>query len=606
MSFLGGSALYEDGSDIDVGGRQELPQSAIISMYTLPDASKANNACDADRSRHWLAQEGGARAAFLDARESAPDASSSLMCTWREHGLVSAVRQWIELNEGEGGKTTTAEESGKLTLIISKVLSLALSGFRFSTSIFAKLHPHHSLSPEEIIRQFSSCGPAWSQSKVRAIDWHPHTLKLAVASIDDALRVFYGGSASEKALVPTLKHPRQKNISCVKWRPLSASGLAVAAQDGIVLWKVDPNSLSSRPSSSCVTFLTWSGHRPVTSLAWSKDGMTLFSASPCDSRVISWDVSRVDGLPTPLTAITGGGVTHLSFSPSGKLLLTATPTSEFRVWNSGSDWSNEKWTNLVGRLKTSVWSPDGNTLLFATENDCVVYAVDFKTNWESGGNKPNSVQTAGEARAVLDLSQLVVEEGDGDSSFQGGSIHQLEWDSSGERIAIGFRPQTGHAGLVAIFSTRFRCATSGTSNVDFHPSGVIRGIDAVEEPYASSIAFCPKFAPGSEPPWSPGALLAVVWAVSGRISYHPLHFIPSVGAVGSTSVLNSTLATSKYQSVAGHVGDTSSLARGGAHGTSSLNAIPNNIFLNNSLSNSSFHNLNASKSCKSQLFSVQD
>ena len=73
----------------------------------------------------------------------------------------------------------------------------------------------------------------------------------------------------------------------------------------ILLPKVDPNSLSSRPSSSCVTFLTWSGHRPVTSLAWSKDGMTLFSASPCDSRVISWDVSRVDGLPPPLTAITG-------------------------------------------------------------------------------------------------------------------------------------------------------------------------------------------------------------------------------------------------------------------------------------------------------------
>ena len=57
-------------------------------------------------------------------------------------------------------------------------LSLALSGFRFSSSIFAKLHPHHSLPPEEIIRQFSACGSAWSNSKVRAIDWHPHTLKL--------------------------------------------------------------------------------------------------------------------------------------------------------------------------------------------------------------------------------------------------------------------------------------------------------------------------------------------------------------------------------------------------------------------------------------------
>ena len=60
----------------------------------------------------------------------------------------------------------------------------------------------------------------------------------AVASMDDVLRVFYGGSAADNALVPTLKHPRQKNVSCVKWRPLSASGLAVAAQDCVVLWKV--------------------------------------------------------------------------------------------------------------------------------------------------------------------------------------------------------------------------------------------------------------------------------------------------------------------------------------------------------------------------------
>ena len=74
----------------------------------------------------------------------------------------------------------------------------------------------------------------------------------------------------------------------------------------------------------------------------------------------------------------------------------------------------------------------------------------------------------------------------------------------------------GHAGLVAIFATRFRSNTSGTSNVDFHPAGVIRGVDAVEEPYAASLAFCPKFPPGSEPPWSPGALLAVAWANSGQ------------------------------------------------------------------------------------------
>lgn len=592
MSFLGGSVQYDDDGEANISRPRELPQASIISMYSLPDTTKAH-ACEADRTRNWMTREGGARAAFLDPSEAAPDSSSSLACTWREHGLVFAIRQWIESQE-----TNESVKNSKLTMILSKALTLALSGFRFSTSIFAKLYPHHSLPPEEIISRYSSCGTAWSQSKVRAIDWHPHALKLAVASMDDVLRVFYGGSASEKTLVPTLKHPRQKNVACVKWRPLSASGLAVAAQDGVVLWKVDPNSLSSRPSSSCVTFLTWSSHRPVTSLAWTTNGLTLFSASPCDNRVVAWDVSRTDGLPTPLVAITGGGITHLSFSPTGKLFLTATPSTEFRVWNSGHDWSNEKWTNLIGRLQTSAWSPDGNTLLFATEADSVVYAVDFKTNWESG-SKGSGIEAAGEARAVLDLAQYEVT--DADVSFRGGCVHQLEWDSSGERLAVAFQPQTGHAGLVALFATRFRSATSGTSNVDFLPAGVIRGIDASDEPYASSIAFCPRFPPGNEPPWSPGALLAVVWAISGRISYHPLHFIPTAP---STSVLNSSLLTSKLipSTAAAPSPNMSALP----HQSLVNSSLPNNVFLNGSFANHSFQTLNASKSTKSQLFSLRD
>ena len=57
-------------------------------------------------------------------------------------------------------------------------VSMALSGFRFSSSLFSKRYPHHSLSAEQIIEEFSSCGPDYLRSKVRAIDWHPHTLKL--------------------------------------------------------------------------------------------------------------------------------------------------------------------------------------------------------------------------------------------------------------------------------------------------------------------------------------------------------------------------------------------------------------------------------------------
>ena len=73
----------------------------------------------------------------------------------------------------------------------------------------------------------------------------------------------------------------------------------------------------------------------------------------------------------------------------------------------------------------------------------------------------------------------------------------------------------GHAGVVALFATRFQSSTSGISVVDFQPAGVVRGVDGASEPYAASVHFCPKFPPGSEPPWSPGALLAVAWAGSG-------------------------------------------------------------------------------------------
>ena len=72
-------------------------------------------ACDADRTRNWMTREGGARAAFLDPSEAAPDSSSSLVCTWREHGLLYAIRHWIESQE-----VNEAAKNSQLTLVLSK------------------------------------------------------------------------------------------------------------------------------------------------------------------------------------------------------------------------------------------------------------------------------------------------------------------------------------------------------------------------------------------------------------------------------------------------------------------------------------------------------
>lgn len=48
------------------------------------------------------------------------------------------------------------------------------------------------------------------------------------------------------AISPTLKHRLQKNVAAVQWKPLCASALAVACQNCLLVWNVDPCSLSTR------------------------------------------------------------------------------------------------------------------------------------------------------------------------------------------------------------------------------------------------------------------------------------------------------------------------------------------------------------------------
>lgn len=79
----------------------------------------------------------------------------------------------------------------------------------------------------------------WSNSTIRCIAWHSFNLKIAVASLDDSVRIF----TSDQAVVPVLKSKQQRNISCLAWRPLSNSELAVGCEDGIIVWDVDPFSV---------------------------------------------------------------------------------------------------------------------------------------------------------------------------------------------------------------------------------------------------------------------------------------------------------------------------------------------------------------------------
>ncbi|XP_022099900.1 aladin-like isoform X2 [Acanthaster planci] len=377
--------------------------------------------------------------------------------------------------------------------VMSTVACGCLAAIRWSSSLRGSFYPHMVLPNEKIVSQFSqTC--SWEESAIRALAWHPHTNKCAVAWNDDVVRIFTANSD----LVPTLKHRVQRCVACITWKPLSASDLAVACLACILIWHIDPSSLSIRPSASCAQILSQSGHGPITSLAWDPRGRILVSASPCDTAMRVWDVARETCVA--LRRNGGGGVSLLRWSADNTKLFAATPSKMFRVWETKT-WSCEKWLDLLGHCQAACWSPDSNMLLFCTENKPIIYALGFKDIGVSRGAK-TAVQCADMSKVML---QCRTEE-----TSVGGLIQDMAWDPTGERLAVLFKPHDKDTdNLIVLFSTRLEPV------LELIPSGFVRG-----EPgqIPELIAFKPNF--------RQGALLTVCWQ-SGEVSYIPLMFMPT-------------------------------------------------------------------------------
>jgi len=351
------------------------------------------------------------------------------------------------------------------------------------------------LSKEEILKKYSQISNC-SKSPVKALAWHPHVTKLAVGLRDDSVHVYSAGNS----LNPILKHKLQKHVTDLAWKPLSGSVLAVACESCILIWHVEPTSLAVRPSSSSVQILQSPSHSPVTSLAWSPHSSHLVSASPSDNSILVWYVPTETC--TQVRKWRGAGITHLTYSPDGTKLLTATTAPLFRVWET-HHWQYEAWSQLTGRLAASCWSPDGRVLLFAMEGDSGVYAIRYS---EAGDN----VSTADKSILLADVSQVsVCPDSLGGDVKTGGAIKSIIWDQTGERVAVMFQPdELGNNFLVAVFKATIHPI------LELLPSGFVKG-KAGES--AHHIAFQPSF--------TNGALLSVVWS-SGRVGYIPMLFVP--------------------------------------------------------------------------------
>lgn len=381
----------------------------------------------------------------------------------------------------------------------SKCAQKTLGFVRFGNSLHGSLFPHLSMSNEDIISKFSAVSD-WKNSPVKAFCWHPHTTKFAYALQDDSVKVH----TAKQDLIPTLKHKLQKNVADLAWQPQSSSVLAVACQFCILIWHVEPTSLAARPSTSSVQVLQQSNHGPVTSLSWDPNGRVLLSSSPVDTAIMAWDVAMETCIS--LRRIGGGGVSMLRWSPDGSKVFSATPSHLFRVWET-TRWSCELWSKCTGRCKAACWSPDGSILLFATENEPIIYSLMFSTTRD---DKCTVIGGSQSAVASVDLSEVEIQTEDGDSVRVGGLVQSMAWDPTGERLAVVLQDNKGNSQkCVALFRTKI------SPVLEITPCGFVQGGKATVPHH---ISFQPKY--------DHGAVLTVVWS-NGRISYVPLYYVAS-------------------------------------------------------------------------------
>uniref|UniRef100_A0A665VS60 Aladin seven-bladed propeller domain-containing protein n=1 Tax=Echeneis naucrates TaxID=173247 RepID=A0A665VS60_ECHNA len=466
----GHTTLCESNNELLSGaGAEDRPKQVLFTAASLKLHSRT---------------ESSSKAAFLDHSETLWMRSAA---AWRDGGFTGLLTE-----------ITNSHTEVPKWLSVSSGCTLAL--LRWISSFHGSLFPHLTLSSEDMIAEFSQV-LNWSDCVVRAFAWHPHTDKFAVALLDDSIKIYNPKSAT----TPTLKHRLQKGVAAVQWKPLCASALAVACQNCLLVWHVDPCSLSTRPSSGCAQVLSRPGHSPVTSIAWSPSGSLLVSASPIDTAVIVWDVAAESCVP--LQRLGGGGITFLSWSPDGSYILASTPSALFRVWETRM-WTCERWPCVKGRCQSGCWSPDGSRLLFTVQGETVIYALTFADSPESCFSPVAAV--------VADLSETTFNTPDGDIII-GGEIQCLAWDPRGERLAVLI--QAGRPAIIAVFKTR--------TNPIFEllPCGFVQG-EAGSEPRL--MQFHPNF--------QHGALLTVCWS-TGKITHVPFYFLsaaaPPFGLSGS-------------------------------------------------------------------------
>lgn len=142
-----------------------------------------------------------------------------------EHGLIEVFQ--------------TVSESTRHP-VLSKIGYIALKLMGYAEKLHSVFNRAAKESSIKLISEYSQ-SQGWGNNPIRCFSWHPYSTKLAVACLDDVVRIY----STDSTFIPLLKCKQQKNITCLAWRPMTISDIAVACQNCIIIWNIDPSSVVS-------------------------------------------------------------------------------------------------------------------------------------------------------------------------------------------------------------------------------------------------------------------------------------------------------------------------------------------------------------------------
>jgi aladin len=153
----------------------------------------------------------------------------------------------------------------------------------------------------------------YETAAIRFLAYNQICFKLAIAGIDDSIRIYNNDS-----LVTLLKHAAQKSILTIAWRKFSSSCIVVGCCNGFLIWAIDPNSNITRPLSQAQHY-RFENHFPVTSAVWNQNGKLLLTSSISDNSILIWDIDKgVSAVPLKRTSIP---YLNLQYSLDGAFLF---------------------------------------------------------------------------------------------------------------------------------------------------------------------------------------------------------------------------------------------------------------------------------------------